>query len=66
MSTRATVERFWGLMASNDFHSVAEVLADDFVLKWPQSHWPEPYPAPDHRRHLVEPMEDGGPLSPGS
>ena len=116
---------FWRLMASNDFTSVAAVLADDFVLEWPQSkerirgadrfaqmnseyvahgrwqfdvlrligseseavsvvaitdgtqrataiscftvvagkitrlveYWPEPYPAPANRAHLVEPME---------
>jgi ketosteroid isomerase-like protein len=37
-SARATVERFWSLMASNDFASAAEVLAgEDFVLEWPQS-----------------------------
>ncbi len=29
--------RFWALMAGNDFVAVAEVLADDFVLEWPQS-----------------------------
>jgi ketosteroid isomerase-like protein len=28
---------FWRLMATNDFHSVAAVLAPDFVLEWPQS-----------------------------
>ena len=28
---------FWRLMASNDFHSVATVLAAEFVLEWPQS-----------------------------
>jgi ketosteroid isomerase-like protein len=28
---------FWRLMASNDFHSVAAVLAPQFVLEWPQS-----------------------------
>ena len=28
---------FWRLMASNDFHSVAAVLAPNFVLEWPQS-----------------------------
>lgn len=28
---------FWRLMASNDFESVRSVLADDFVLEWPQS-----------------------------
>ncbi len=31
------VRRFWELMASNDFESVGAVLADDFVLEWPQS-----------------------------
>jgi hypothetical protein len=40
MSTPIAVEvvqRFWGLMATNDFLSVATVLAHDFVLEWPQS-----------------------------
>lgn len=31
------VREFWRLMASNDFDSVAAVLAEDFVLDWPQS-----------------------------
>jgi ketosteroid isomerase-like protein len=31
------VQRYWELMASNDFASVAEVLSEDFVLEWPQS-----------------------------
>ncbi len=31
------VREFWRLMASNDFHSVAAVLAEEFVLEWPQS-----------------------------
>jgi ketosteroid isomerase-like protein len=31
------VERFWELMATNDFRSVGSVLGDDFVLEWPQS-----------------------------
>jgi ketosteroid isomerase-like protein len=29
--------QFWRLMATNDFHSVAAVLAQDFVLEWPQT-----------------------------
>src|SRR5215831_1165292 len=29
--------KFWGLMATNDFKSVGSVLADEFVLDWPQS-----------------------------
>lgn len=28
---------FWRLMATNDFPSVAAVLAPNFVLEWPQS-----------------------------
>ena len=31
------VQTFWRLMASNDFASVAAVLAPDYVLEWPQS-----------------------------
>ena len=31
------VTEFWRRMASNDFGSVAAVLAPDFVLEWPQS-----------------------------
>jgi len=33
----AVVRAFWALMASNDFTAVGEVLADDFVLEWPQT-----------------------------
>lgn len=33
----AVVQQFWHLMASNDFASVSAVLADDYVLDWPQS-----------------------------
>jgi len=37
-TTAAEVVRtFWKLMASNDFHAVAAVLAPEFVLEWPQS-----------------------------
>lgn len=32
-----TVREFWRLMATNDFTAVGAVLADDFVLEWPQS-----------------------------
>jgi ketosteroid isomerase-like protein len=31
------VLEFWRLMASNDFTSVAAVLAEDLVVEWPQS-----------------------------
>ncbi len=31
------VRAFWGLMASNRFDSVGQVLADEFVLEWPLS-----------------------------
>ena len=122
-----TVREFWRLMATNDFSSLAAVLADDFVLDWPQSnerirgperfirmnteypahgrwrfevhrllgsateaasdvsvtdgvqsaralsfftvaqgritrlveYWPEPYPAPPNRAHLVERLDAG-------
>jgi len=37
MKSEQVIRRFWELMASNDFESVAEVLAEDFVLDWPQS-----------------------------
>jgi ketosteroid isomerase-like protein len=39
MGARAVklVEKFWELMATNDFRSVGSVLADNFVLDWPQS-----------------------------
>ena len=39
MAARAVtiVEEFWKLMATNDFRSVGSLLADDFVLDWPQS-----------------------------
>jgi ketosteroid isomerase-like protein len=33
----SVVEAFWRLMASNDFSSVGAVLADEFVLDWPQT-----------------------------
>ena len=124
-SAEAVVREFWRLMATNDFASVKAVLADEFVLEWPQSKerirggdnfarmnteypahgrwrfrinrliasgdvvvtqvsvtdgtqsaepisfftvvdgkitqltefWPEPYAAPQNRRHLTEPME---------
>ena len=31
------VREFWRLMATNDFASVKQVLAESFVLEWPQS-----------------------------
>ena len=40
MTEPAAVEvarEFWRLMATNDFHSVAAVLSQDFMLEWPQS-----------------------------
>jgi SnoaL-like domain len=119
------VERYWELMATNDFRSVGSVLGAEFVLEWPQSNericgrdnfaamneeyprhgrweftinrivgnndeavsdvwvtdgvqkaraisffsvregmivkmvefWPEDYPAPENRKHLVEKMD---------
>ncbi|MFN9091772.1 MAG: nuclear transport factor 2 family protein [Alphaproteobacteria bacterium] len=32
-----TVREFWRLMATNDFASVKQVLAETFVLEWPQT-----------------------------
>jgi len=39
MNTRAVelTEKFWELMATNDFRSVGSILSDDYVLEWPQS-----------------------------
>ena len=37
MSAEKIVRTFWSLMQSNDFHSVGQVLSDDFVVEWPQS-----------------------------
>lgn len=31
------VQRFWDLMRTNDFRSAGSLLADEFVLDWPQS-----------------------------
>ncbi|OYW01735.1 MAG: hypothetical protein B7Z58_10475 [Acidiphilium sp. 37-64-53] len=33
----ALVIEFWRLMATNDFHAVGDVLAQEFTLEWPQS-----------------------------
>lgn len=37
MDAEAVVREFWRLMATNDFQSVRQVLADDVVVEWPQS-----------------------------
>lgn len=37
MDSEAVVREFWRLMASNDFDAVGRVLADGFVMEWPQS-----------------------------
>lgn len=37
MTSAVVVQEFWRLMATNDFASVASVLAPGFVLEWPQS-----------------------------
>lgn len=36
-SPEDVVREFWRLMASNDFETVASVLAPEFVMEWPQS-----------------------------
>jgi len=119
------IREYWSRMETNDFRHAAEILAEDFVLDWPQSkerirgrenfarvneeypahgrweftvhrivgddqtavsdvsvtdgvitaraitfsivqdgliahqieYWPDDYPAPENRKHLVEPME---------
>jgi ketosteroid isomerase-like protein len=35
--TAHVVREFWRLMGTNDFAAVSTVLADGFVLEWPQS-----------------------------
>ncbi len=35
VSAALVTREFWRLMATNDFHAVAAVLAPDFVLEWP-------------------------------
>ncbi len=37
LSARQLVERFWSLMSSNQFASVAEVCSNDLLVEWPQS-----------------------------
>ena len=37
MKSELLVCEFWRLMGTNDFHSVGQVLAPDFVLERPQS-----------------------------
>jgi limonene-1,2-epoxide hydrolase len=36
-SPESVIREFWRLMATNDFHSVKAVLAQEFVMDWPQS-----------------------------
>ena len=36
-SPESVVREFWRLMVSNDFHSVKGVLAQEFIMDWPQS-----------------------------
>jgi ketosteroid isomerase-like protein len=35
---RSAIKRFWETMGTNDFRAVGELLHDDFVLAWPQTH----------------------------
>lgn len=37
MNPEALVREFWRLMGTNEFHAVKAVLAEGFVLEWPQS-----------------------------
>ncbi len=36
-SAETVVLEFWRLMGTNDFHAVKAVLAEEFVVEWPQS-----------------------------
>ena len=36
-TAESVVREFWRLMGTNDFHSVKAVLAQQFVMDWPQS-----------------------------
>jgi ketosteroid isomerase-like protein len=36
-TAESTVREFWRLMATNDFASVKQVLAEGFVVEWPQT-----------------------------
>lgn len=36
-SAADVVREFWRLMGANDFNAVGDVLANDFVLEWPQT-----------------------------
>jgi ketosteroid isomerase-like protein len=36
-SAESVVREFWRVMSTNDFQSVKAVLAEEFVVEWPQS-----------------------------
>jgi ketosteroid isomerase-like protein len=35
---RRTIERFWETMGTNDFGAAGDLLHDEFMLDWPQTH----------------------------
>lgn len=37
LESRQIVATFWATMQTNDFHAAAALLADSYVLEWPQS-----------------------------
>jgi len=37
LDSEDVVREFWRLMSTNDFAAVGDVLAEDFVLEWPQT-----------------------------
>lgn len=37
MSALGVIEKFWEKMKTNDFRPAGSLLANDFVLEWPQS-----------------------------
>lgn len=71
MNPEDVVRRFWELMATNDFFSAGAVLAEDFVMEWPQSgerirgaerfgRMNSEYPAKGPWRFLVNRLVAGG------
>jgi hypothetical protein len=62
MTQPAAIEvarEFWRLMSTNDFRSVATILADQFVLEWPQTN--ERIRGADHFARMNEEYPAHGP-----
>jgi ketosteroid isomerase-like protein len=37
LNNKQILEKFWEVMATNDFYAVSQLLHDEYVLEWPQS-----------------------------